>query len=158
MAVTARIVHRLPGRTRVRIRGAGEDWPHFEAVREALLGLSGVDEVRINPRTGSALILHEGALVEEIEAHLKAFELFEFSDRVEIQIDALEHLRAGARVVNRRLAEITTGRGDLNAIVFIVLIVLALRQILRGQILSPAIALLWYAMEMVVRSGAERER
>lgn len=43
----------------------------------------------------------------------------------------------------------TGGRGDLRGLIFSLLLLLALAQAARGQVLAPAASLLWYAFDLV---------
>ena len=155
MSIVARIVHELRGRTRLRIKGVVEDAQYFEAVRVFLLSSSGVDDVRVNPLTGSVLVLHKGVTNEELRTRLGNVDLFEFSSQPEPQLSSLEHIRIGASALNRMVSQMTSGRGDLRTVAFVVIVSLAIRQIVRGQVLSPASALLWNAMDLVIRAGRD---
>ena len=155
MSVVARIVHELRGRTRLRIKGVDDDAQYFETVRQCLLGASGVDEVRVNPLTGSVLVLHKGATSQAFRERLRKTDLFEFTDQPEPPLSSLERIRIGAFALDRMVSQITSGRGDLRTVAFVVIVSLAIRQIVRGQILSPASALLWNAMDLAIRAGRD---
>jgi hypothetical protein len=52
----ARIVHRVPGRVRIKVRGVREDAEFFAVVQQLIAGLSGVDSVRVNPGSSSIVV------------------------------------------------------------------------------------------------------
>jgi copper chaperone CopZ len=53
---TGKIVHRLPGRVRVRIDRLHDDIKYGDDLKQAVTGLRGVTEVRINPLASSIVI------------------------------------------------------------------------------------------------------
>lgn len=56
--IRARVVHRIPGRTRLRAEALPEDAAGRAELREALAGLPGVYEVSLREATGSVVLRH----------------------------------------------------------------------------------------------------
>jgi hypothetical protein len=55
-AMPARIVHRVPGRVRIKVRGVREDAEFFAVVQQLIAGLTGVESVRVNPTSSSIVV------------------------------------------------------------------------------------------------------
>jgi hypothetical protein len=61
----------------------------------------------------------------------------------------LTGVRRTADRLDQALEGLTGGLGDLRTLAFALLIILAVRQTARGQLMAPAASLLWYAFELV---------
>ena len=61
-APLARVVHSVPGRARLRVPGAKGDARTLEALQTALEDAPSVSDVRVNPLTGSLLVVHDGPI------------------------------------------------------------------------------------------------
>jgi hypothetical protein len=55
-ARSARIVHHVPGRLRIKVKGVRGEAAFFAAVQRVIGGLSGVESVRVNPSSSSIVI------------------------------------------------------------------------------------------------------
>ncbi|NBB69088.1 MAG: hypothetical protein GVY33_02005 [Alphaproteobacteria bacterium] len=126
------VVHRLPGRLRLRIEGKRGDRAWFDDAATTLAMLAGVEEVAASARTSSIKLRHSRP-AEDVLAAAAGRGLFTLVDADGGEGSAAERLRAAA-------GGFTASEG-LAA----VLTVAALRQVLRGQILPPAVTLLAYA-------------
>jgi hypothetical protein len=62
MMPNASIVHKLPGRVRLRIPSRVRDAAYFDAVAHGLLEIDSVERVTVNPMAGSLLMLYNGEL------------------------------------------------------------------------------------------------
>jgi hypothetical protein len=131
MPARAIVVHRLPGRIRVRIPSKRSDTSFFESVVQKLRPHPGVHELSANPRTGSLLIHHSG----EAENILSlAFELFELDDPGK----ASKRLRAVAKRAGLPLPAILDGTAAVSAS-------LGFYQLARGRDVGPASENFWAA-------------
>lgn len=128
----AHVVHRVPGRLRLRIHGKRGDQAWFDEAATTLAMLAGVDEVATSPRTGSIMLRHSRA-AEDVLAAAVARGLFQLRDADLAEGSAADRLRSAA-------AGLTASEG-----LALVLTLAALRQLWRGQILPPAVTLLAYA-------------
>lgn len=144
----ARLVHRLPGRVRLKVDGRRRDAAWFDAVALELSLLDGVRAVDADPRTGSLLIRHEGSLDTLLD---------ELARRGLVRVDEREPretplaLRLGERLdrLDAHLKRASAGELDLGGAALLALLLLALVQALRGQVAGPAVSLLWYASQLV---------
>lgn len=147
------IAHQIRDRTRLRVRpgveGEGE-WFDFAG----LLGATdGVDIAEYRPTTGSLVIEHPGLAPDDLEmaiAHLGG------------RIVPPEEVSAGASTAlmgvrrrldqtDRLLNQLTAGGLDMRTVTFVILFGLAIRQLLAGQIMVPAMSLLSWAVELLPR-------
>jgi hypothetical protein len=129
---TAHVVHRLPGRLRLRVDDKRGDQAWFDEAATTLAMLAGVEEVATSPRTSSIMLRHRGD-AGELLAAAAARDLFRLADGEPAEGSAAERLRAAA-------GAFTASEG-----LALVLTLAALRQLWRGQILPPAVTLLAYA-------------
>jgi Heavy metal associated domain 2 len=146
---TLEIVHRIPGRLRVRMPAAGD----AEGLSEAVASLAGVTSAAWSPRTRSLLVLYdrnradEAAIVAAIADHAQidvtaAPEPSTNGDRPTLVGAVMSVFSA----VNTRVAGATGGALTLGVLVPAVLTLWAAREVLRGRA-TPLrwSSALWYA-------------
>jgi len=150
MVPTAYVLHRVRGRVRFRIRERRRDTGYFESLRSRLGALPGFD-VHTNPARGTVLVVHPDMPYEELSKRLDELRLFHVADGPEPHPPALSFLFAGFEQIDKQLLSGSDGSVDLRTLVFIAALALAIRQMSRGDIISPALPLLWSAMEMASR-------
>lgn len=153
MLPAAHIVHQLRGRLRLRVREKCQDQEFFDEVRECLSGLSTITEVKINSTTGSVLLLHPEATCLEVEAQLRELQLFDLTDAPEPQAPALSPVLSGLSGINQALSSGSAGSTDLRTVAFVGVMALVLRQILRGQIIGPALPMVVMALNLLKSVG-----
>jgi hypothetical protein len=121
--------------------------------------LPGVDDLDLRPTTGSLVVEHPDLDWEDL---LEGFRRIggvivdpygENSGRP----DTLAPVRATFDRVDGLLTAVSAGGVDLRMLYFVVLIGLALSQMLRGQIMVPAITLLTWALELALRKGVDSD-
>ncbi len=167
-APRAVVVHRLAGRVRFRVPARRGDRTFFEAAAARLAGIPSVTAVAINPTTGSIMLHHRDAL-EPILAQTSGL----FDLRLEPDPEARRPTRK-IRTVSPgsvgaagflALAALQLARGRLagsaadsfwNAYatlrflrrpgVAAALAAVGVIQLARGQVLSPAVSLAFYAL------------
>jgi hypothetical protein len=125
----ARLVHTMPGRARLRIAERRGDEAFFAAIATGLSALAGVYHVEVRPLTGSVVIAH-GPPVGRIGAAAEQAGLFVLDETIEeaaewpdLSIDAKTAATVGLGLV-------------------------AVWQLLRGQIFPPAVTAAWYAAHL----------
>jgi hypothetical protein len=148
-ALTARLRHRIPGRTRIRLQAPLPGPDRLDALADQLSALPGVQTVDINPATGSILLHHEPArdplaAAEEAELIkiLPALEPEPFDPTGEIlrrigQIDALVDRASG-------------GRLDAMEVTIAGLVFGGLMQMARGKVAGPALTLFGQAVTLAM--------
>jgi hypothetical protein len=140
----AHVVHRVPGRLRLRVEGKRGDGDWFDEAATTLAMLAGVEEVATSPRTSSIMLRHSRP-AEDVLAAAAARGLFRLADADAAEGTAGERLRAAA------------GRLSASEGLALVLTLAALRQLWRGQILPPAVTLLAYAATVLATRDAQSE-
>lgn len=79
--------------------------------------------------------------------------MFEIAEGSEPETPALTPLFSGIRKLDQAIVSSTSGSVDLRTLLFVGALIIAIRQMRRGELFSPALPLLWSAMEMVSRFG-----
>ncbi|MGD8311664.1 MAG: hypothetical protein PVJ66_03640 [Gammaproteobacteria bacterium] len=150
----AYIVHQTRCRVRLRVRDRRKDPAYFEQVRDKLDPLSGIMETRINSTTGCILLLHPQIPWSELAARLRQLDLFTIMESPEPVRPAIEPLAAGISTLDRLIADESAGVLDLKTLAYIGLMVFTVRQIMLGNVLGPAVPMLWNAMSLADRFHA----
>lgn len=151
MSATAHIVHRAPGRLRLRIPARRRDTGYFGELAERLARLPGVESVRADSLSAGVLILHRGVGEAELAAACEG--LAELSEVPPPARRAIDQAAAALERADAALRQASGGRSDTASLVFLLLAALALVQLGRGQVLAPASSLLWHALELVRHPG-----
>ncbi len=151
MTELAYIVHQIPGRVRVRIRERRQDQAYFDELRGQLQSLDCIEDVRVNSNTGSIILRHPETSYAEVETGLRQRNLFEIAAGPEPETPALKPLLAGISRIDQLIREESAGSTNLRAIVVVAAVALAIRQFRRGELLGPALPLLWNALDLATR-------
>lgn len=153
MLPEARVVHRTPGRLRLRIPSRLKDHAYFEHVCQTLAESSAVSEVVANPATASVLILHRDdadvILTLGAERHL-----FQPAAHPPEPPTVLEHAYVALHAVDRSLSERTHHRLDLPTAAFFGLAMAGTLQVFRGAVLPAGVTL--YSTAAAILLGAGR--
>ncbi len=122
------VVHAMSGRTRLRIAERRGDRAFFASIATGLSAMPGVSRVEARPLTGSILILHVTpfARVAAAAERARLFAVGDASIPLSLPATAIDAKKAAAASLG----------------------VFALWQLSRGQILPPALTLVWYAASL----------
>jgi hypothetical protein len=163
-----RIAHVVPGRIRIKLGRHDLAEPFAGRLRVALMAMPEVDEVRIQPRTGSVTIYHQPAElgVDQLAQRLASQRLVTLDPTVDGPYGwqrPLSQTAAGIHEtfhgVDVRLSELTNGRWDLRSVVPFALGALALRQFIAdaGALgAAPWYVLAWYAFDSFWKLNEQR--
>ena len=157
MIPSAHIVHQVRGRLRLQVREKRKDIPYFETVRERIETLDEIDEVRINATTGSILLLHSLQDHAGLTVRLQRLALFEITEDRSPGVTAktgLDSVGTGLAGIEQLLKNGTAGSVDLKTVAYVCMMGLTVHQIMRGQILGPAMPMLWDAIRLIDRIGS----
>mgnify|MGYP001818204601 CR=1 FL=1 len=138
------IAYQTDGRTRLGALVRPVDTLELMDIADNLSGPRGVDAVDFRAATGSLVIKHELARV--------GIEIAGSVDGIDGYTDCLAPVRATIGRVDGLMTRLTTGGVDMRTITFVLMLGLALRQTMRGQIMVPAFSFLWYASEILTKS------
>lgn len=156
MLPTAHIVHRLRRRVRLKVPDKRRDTDWFAQTASLLAQVAGVRNVEIHTLSGSLLIHHQPDA--GLEERLASTGLFLVTDELVASPPVLDPIMDGIYRSHRKLERRTGGRANLQTVLIGLLVLGAVVQTLRGQVMAPAISLIWYAasLAMAAKNG-ERE-
>jgi hypothetical protein len=139
------VCHRIGGRVRVRIAERRRDSAYFEQMSEALEGSDGVTRCQANPMTATVLIEHAAPL-EQVLAFAQAQGLFRVDPQQLGPLPGRVRATQGLERIDAELQQWTKGEADLRTLALAGLIGLGVVQLIRGNVLAPAVSLFWYAL------------
>lgn len=148
----AYVIHALPGRVRVKIPCKRGDAGYFARLENELVRCEGVASARSNQRAASVLIAYAGAGgLGGIADFARSKQLFDLQSQHQVpkQQSIKECAAAQMEFLDRLMGTGSRGRIDLPSAYFLLFLVLGLRQMWRGEIMQPAIPLLWRAVEIL---------
>jgi len=146
-AAHAIVVHRLPGRVRLRIHDRRGDAAYFSQLSESLGRFENVRNARANPVTGSIALEFTGSLEDLVRQALRDDGLAVLESAV---ADRNARVEAGGNRVATAVPPINLVSGreiDRMFMLGSALLVVALIQTFRGQLFPPAFSVFWYARE-----------
>ena len=146
MLPTAHIVHRLRGRLRLKVPDKRRDDEWFAETVSRLEQLPGVKQVEACAMSGSLLIRHQADV--GLEEQLASTGSFRVTDEHVVSPPVLDPILDGLSRSQHRLKHRTGGRANLETVLIVLLLLAAAVQALRGQIMIPAVSLLFYAAEL----------
>jgi copper chaperone CopZ len=155
MSVLARMVHSIPGRTRLRADSIKGDVRALEAVQTALEEAKGVQNVQVNVLTGSILVEHD-ASIEELLQQLHDRDVLELDNSEPEHYLATLH-RALAES-DRRLKFASKGKLDLETVSFFGFVAGGIYQVFNNHGLPAGVTLLRYAVELVTSTAIGQAR
>lgn len=147
----AYVVHALPGRVRIKIPSRRGDAAYFVQLQSELSRCKGVAAIQANLRAASVLIAFAptGDL-NTIASFARKKKLFNLEAEAQLPQQSIGEIAAAQlNFVDRLLATGSRGHIDLQSSFFVLFLGLALRQIWRGEIMMPAIPLLWTALGLL---------
>jgi hypothetical protein len=154
MTVRAHVVHRTRSRIRLRVPDKRGDHGWFSRLRSRLLSLPGVESIHINPLLGSVLMVGAEGAIGALEDTLAEEAVLALTGEPLPQTSALSGLASLLNSIDRTVEDLSAGSTDLRTLAFVALFGLALRQALRGEIVGPALPLIWYAFTLLENSKA----
>ena len=141
--VRARLSHSSPGRVRVRVDPEHRSPAEMELLRERLSHSSGVDSVRINPRSGSVLVT--GAQTERLrDAVERLMRVVEDAGPEGLPELGVEATVGVVKKVDDQLARLTNSRLRLRTLVPAAFVSLGVRQLLKQGLSVGSVP--WYVL------------
>lgn len=138
----ARIEHRLPGRLRLRLPAMRGDTVYFRELEEAIATHPGLGSVTVSPTTASVLF-------EDLELGDRNFARLA-REQGWFEVRAPAHRPTG-RAARRDVIDpgVKAAMREMRPSLALILVALALLQAARGQLMVPALSLLWFAYVLV---------
>jgi hypothetical protein len=152
MATTAVIVHQIPGRARLLVRGRRGDAAYFSDLSESFGRFENVQSARTNPTTGSITLEFIGDL-EALLRQAEESDLLTITESVFPEGRPASPVRARASPVN-----LVSGR-DVNRMFMVgsVLVVIGVIQTIRGELFPPAVSVFWMAAQAFRMAAGQQE-
>jgi hypothetical protein len=152
MIPEAHIVHRAPNRLRLKVASKKEHDGYLRTLPEKFTGFSGIDEIEINPLTGSVLFKH-GGNGEEIIDFMKKRGIFEIT----VKSPRPPSVHRGASSIYQQLDGLvhsfSNGSTNAGGLAATALLAYGVMQISRGNIAGPAwYTAFWYALNILLKS------
>lgn len=145
--ITVELLHEIPGRIRLWVREPALDAGGLRRLATALVRCQGTQTATAGRRTGTLLVLHRGTLAEwRRQAEQQGLLRFATAEPHHELIGAL--LQREIEITDRGVRGVSGGALDLRSLTVVALLLFALVQGLRGQLLGPASSLLWYALRV----------
>jgi hypothetical protein len=117
-------------------------------VVERLSTCPAVSVVEANPLTGSVLIRHTGPF-SKIATFAGEGKIFIVTADIVSPITVTNRAAANLAWLEEQFTQLSGGRLDLRSAILIGLLALSVAQITRGEIMAPAVTLLWYAVQLI---------
>jgi hypothetical protein len=152
-----RVVHSLPGRTRVKFSQLKSHPERHANLREKLTAIEGIHHVDINPTAGSVMVYHDRMAVHSIEFLAQVAAAFglpivdpadieEWLGRLEdgaesLPVDVRGEVERLGTTINRTIGDVSGGRLDGKTLIPALLVLLGLRSLLSCEAL---VAPRWY--------------
>ncbi|NJD06463.1 MAG: hypothetical protein FIA97_08175 [Methylococcaceae bacterium] len=156
MATKGYLVHRVPGRARLKFPAFRGNREFFANLNRQLEGRPGVLAITVNAATGSLLLEHDlSTPLEHILEPPVREGLFDYVEQeppppAPVPAPSLVAVAAkGVDLVNQGLAATSGGRVDLPSVYFLAHIGMGILEVTRGHVMPPAITLFWRALEGV---------
>ena len=157
----AYISHFSKGRLRLRIPSKKRDKAFWGRLQATLSGLKGMEQVRINPVSGSLLLLYHNPV--EIPERIKALGKKSFHYRRKESFSAKDNsitrtMTGTFHRLNTRIRRFTKGELDVSTLSFLALTGVGIYQISRKNITAPAWhTAFWYALNIFLLKNGERK-
>ena len=124
------------------------DEDYFEQLSQEFADHDGVEEVFVNPHTGSALFVHKTD-PRKIVHHAAENQLFTIVPKKQPVQTLFGGVADVLREGNKKLKRMTGGELDVRSLVFLLLLVSGAYQLFRGNVAVPAwYTAFYYAMQI----------
>lgn len=154
-APLARVVHSVPGRARLRVPGAKGDAEALGALQTALEDVPSVCDVRVNPLTGSILVVHDGPIGDILR---------QVEQRGGVRVDAgtpepwLASMHRSLIASDERLKAASKGAIDLETLSFVGFVAGGIYQCLNHHGLPAGVTMLRYAVGLATSKAIDEAR
>ncbi len=154
---SAYVKHQLPGRVRLKIPQKKGDAGYFARIAKLFAKFPGIIQLQFNTTSGTVLILHDEAESQfgNISEFAQANGLFRITEPPPEETFSIPHqpiatlTSTSLNRFDKSLIELSQGLIDSRSFFVLTLTGLAAHQITKGNIMTPAISLFWYAIELL---------
>ena len=144
--------HQSPGRLRLKIPSKKGDELFFQSMKDQLSNLSGVEQVDVNPVTGSILLIHS-IETEKIAQFARDKGLFEIQWGSTNASYFHREVTKAFNILDDQTRGFTGGGINLGALASLALIVAGTYQIFKGNFAAiPWYTAYWYGLNLLLKS------
>ena len=145
--------HVSKGRLRLRIPSKKRDSAFFNRLQAVFSAIPGLDQVKVNPLSGSLLVVHSG-LPEEMASFVKTLAGLAPKKNSSKKPNTIYQRVTGTfHQVNTQIQGFTKGELDVPTLSFIALLAVGIYQISRKNFAAPAwYTAFWYALNIFLKS------
>jgi hypothetical protein len=151
-APLARVVHSIPGRTRLRATDIKGDASALDALRTAIESAPAVRNVSVSVLTGSLVVEHDGS-VEDLTSDLETRGALRVE--TEVREHYLAHIHRALAETDERMKQVSNGRVDLETLSFFGFVAGGIYQVFNNHGLPAGVTLFRYAVELVTATAFE---
>jgi hypothetical protein len=154
-APLARVVHSIPGRTRLRTQDIKGDASALSALQAALEDTAGVQAVSINVLTGSILVEHDASIDDVLRTA---------EERGYLRLDDatpepyLAQIHRALVESDQKLKQVSSGRLDLETLSFLGFVAGGIYQCFNNHGLPAGVTLFRYAVELATSTAIDQAR
>ncbi len=147
----AYVVHVAPGRARIRIPAKRGDGLFFTQLESWFKTCPGISQIQINPRAASVLVHFASVTpgLNEIARLARQHRIFRLDENPPPLKTVAEIVADRMGRANQVISTGTRGHLDSQSVFFLLFLALGIKQLWRGNIMQPAIPLLWRAVEIL---------
>jgi hypothetical protein len=146
MTVEAYILHRLPGRVRLKIPDRIGDPAYFAELEKQLPAYKQFEKIQANPETGSLLLTDGKIDLDDLSGYARENDLFVVSEAPAPAKPLSDNFMAPVASANAALRTRTAGRLDLAEIAFLLMMGFGIFRLVRGKFSAPPwYTAFWYA-------------
>jgi Heavy metal associated domain 2 len=153
----AYVAHRVPNRARLRVPSRRGDLGYFLDLAETMRACPTVKALVTNPSSGSVLFFHSGEF-ESVAEYAERKGAFLIREQEQAAASPIGRIIEGFHQADQSLRATTSGELDLATLSFGTLAAMGVYQLLRGQFLTPASTLLFYAANVLVLAAQHEAR
>lgn len=153
---SAHLLHQTRRRMRLKVPSRRHDTAFFKRLEQQLAAIPKIEAAIMTPATASVLLSFAEGEGDSVAAALDALESISLA-KPEHNGTGLSDDRTNDDTEPPSQQAAAGGTVDRRALAFTVLVLLLLRQLLRGGWLAPALALLWFLFEVLRAQRPEGE-
>ncbi len=152
MIPEAHISHRTSGRLRLKVTSKREHTGYLKSLPDKFSGAPGINELEINPSTGSVLIKHAGDS-DEIIDFVRKRGIFKIKFNSVRPPSVHQGVTSAYRDVDGLVQSLSNGSTNAGGLAFLGLVIFGIMQIGKGNFAAPAwYTVFWYALNVFLKS------
>jgi hypothetical protein len=159
MLPVACVRHKTSNRARLKIPGCKGDDEYFSGLEKKFSGWKKFDSVKVNPGTGTILLVIDEIDLEAINQYAQKQSLFQLPPDQRLVPRLVEQAISPFRKLNSQIEQSTSGELNLTEAAFIGLLIMGLYQVFRGRIGPlPWYSAFWYAFGIFSKSLVDKTK